>query len=260
MSLLTQPKQDVTRVSVGGRRWRAAGLLWRPVRRLVPWWHLAAGAAMAFVVVWHARGEPYATVDSMVSALRFATIPLVLSAGFLLDDPTEDTLAGTPVVVGVRRALRLVPAVVILALVWWGLLALAETTPAIQEALAERSDAGIPEVDGWALPWVALTAESVALLGLGFAAAGYGLRLSADRSGGMVATATVLAAVVVAYLLPPRWALMVRPGAAEEMWLAAHHRWAWIAALALALLVQASRDPGRMRLMARFRSATGGTT
>lgn len=258
MSLVTAPRpQTVAAARANGRRWRAAGMLVRPVARLVPWWHLAAGATIALLIVWHARRVPYATLDSIVSAIRLAAIPLVLSAAFLLDDPTEDTLSGTPVPIGVRRALRLVPALVLVAGVWCALLVIAERAPAIHDVLARRLAGGDPRVDGWVLPWVALSIEATTLLGLAFAAAGYGLRLSADRSGGMVATATVLGAVVVASLIPPRWSLMLRPEVAEGMWRAAHVRWACLACLALVLLVHASRDPGRPPLTARLRDAAG---
>lgn len=232
--------------------------------RLVPWWHLAAGAAAAAVIVSSLWRRELPTNADTVPVLRLAAVVLAASAAFLLDDPSEPTLRAVPVGLRTRRLLRVACALPALAGSWAALLWFAGATPGLEPA--QRT----PLADGDALlPVVALSIEYTGLVLLTLAIAAAALRWSDGETGGRVAAPGVLALAYVAAVLPWGasrwfWALYApAPSAGAphhpwwDEWVTAHQRWVLLAALAAAVTWWCSRDRGSSRLRRPTSTAVG---
>lgn len=241
------------------RRVRAAASLLGPTAKLVPWAHVCAGTVLAFGVVSAVRGNEWADVPAVVHAVRVGAVAIAVSLAFVFDDPTEAMLAGTPVTVAVRRSVRLVVVLPLVALLWVGLLWWAWSTPAIQQTTA--SWPGLP------LPVSALTLEVGALAAVALASSAVSMWRSRSTTGGLVAGPAGLAAAAALLLLPPSLALWVPYAPAPPVnsvtdarwlaWVAAHQRWAALIVFGLLGIALWSRDRarvrGRHRLIARPR-------
>lgn len=223
--------------------------------RLVPWWHLAAGAVLALVPIWLTQRGPQASPAGTVSMLRLAMLPLAVSAAFTLDDPTLNSTAHAPMPVAGRLSVRLALILPVIAASWVGLLGFAASASGLAASTAA----------GWALlPVGALSLELAALLALTLAAARVAGRwLSMDDGGLAAGPATLAIAFVLYFLVPSRWAFYLpyrasaftgRAPRGLTDWTAAHQRWAALGLAALFMLAWFSRDPGRYRL----RAASGG--
>jgi len=200
---------------------RQAALLARPTLRSASWAPLAAGGALALVLL--------ALTDRGVTQLRLAAIVLCVGAAFVLDDAAAATVASAPTPLLVRRAVRVALAVAPLGALW-----------ALLSVIADG-------VASWAV-----SLELAAMLALTLAAAALAARIRGDGRGGVAAGPSLLALLAAAYLLlPSRWGLF--PGGPEDpLWTPAHRRWALIL-LACALGgLWGSRDPGAASLGARL--------
>lgn len=224
---------------------RSAADLIVPTARLLPWWHLAGGAVVGFVVLAAVRTNPWVDVAGVVYALRLTAVALAVGVVFTFDDPTEPMLACAPVGVRARRSVRLglvAPAVVA---VWGGLVWFASATPAIQDVAR-----GVSMLPVWAL-----SLEAAALLVVTLAAAAGSLWFSRSAAGGVVAAPAVLGLAAVLLLLPDRaafWAPYVPaprvgspPSEGWLTWVAAHRRWAVLAGVAVIAMQVWSGDRSR---------------
>jgi hypothetical protein len=180
----------------------------------------------------------------VAATLRLAAVCGALGVAVVLDDPPErTTTAAVPVPLLLRRTLRVL-LVAPLAAVWWA---------ALLWLARNQLD---PAVSG-ALPVGRLTLEAGTLLVVAAALASAGARVTADRSGSVVAVPALLVGLVAAQtLLPARLALFVDPG--SPVWTAARGRWLVVLAAALAGFVAAGRDPGGRRLGALLRLGRAG--
>lgn len=144
---------------------------------------------------------------------------LGIGAAFAYDDPAAVTLASSPTSLGRRRAGRVVVLCALLVAAWLPLGVL----------LAIETPAGVPVGD-----IVVVLATVVAVV---LAAAARVLVDAPAESGGAVAAAFGPLFLVVASLLPSRWALFPIEG----------HEVRWLAVLlgAAGLVAMAGRDPAR---------------
>lgn len=263
------------------RRLHATVSLLGPTVRLVPWWHIAAGAVIAAALLLPSRGDPHLAVGAAVDAIRLAMVPLAVSVAFVIDDPTTQVANATPLPLVARRGLRVVVVTAVIAALWAGTLLLLSTAPALNNptdtqdaAAAATADTepqaaaaeNTPGYDGEeaepvdSLPTGMLTLEFATLAGLTLAVAAAANRRHRDAPGGIVAAPGALGAAAVAAILPAPVALFTpyapRPVDPAEpsidwlTWVAAHERWAVVAAAGLITLGLALRDPAR-RLVPR---------
>lgn len=173
--------------------------------------------------------------------LRLSAVPLATAVAFGLEDPTEGHLAGAGVSVAARRWVRLALLVPVAGGLWWGLAAFAAAAP------------GLAQPDAATLPAGAMTIEAAAMLAIALAAtAAVPDDIGTPRSFG---AAVVLAGLlIVAPFLPDAVALVPAVQDADG-WRAAHVRWVWLGAIALAAFALLSRDPGRRSLYRLLRPA-----
>jgi fluoroquinolone transport system permease protein len=203
-------------------RVRQAALLVPPVARTLRLASLPVVLALALGLIELRPGDP----GLEVWALRGGALLLALWAGFALDDPAEPTVAPAPFPLFTRRALRILLAVAALAACW---------------ALLLARTAGTPPVGG-------VTLEAATLLVVALATAAVASRLTGDQRGGLAAGPVLFGLTLAATRLPARLALLVAPG--DPRWADAHRRWATLLAVAVAVLLAASLDPGRRGLKA----------
>jgi fluoroquinolone transport system permease protein len=217
------------------RQLRLVPALLVPTARAVGWAAPLAGLALSLGLLALAvrPGLPLPPAD-LVRWLRLAIVAAALGTAFLLDDPSEPTTEAVAGSLLLRRMLRvalLVPATA----AWW-------------VAALWRVRAVHPELP---LPVAALTLEAAAVLAVTFALAAAGSQLAPERRGGVVAAPALLALATAAFLLPARLTLYAPPGGA---WDGAHHRWAILFGIALAVFALASRDPAHRRLPGQVRA------
>ncbi|MFF5473233.1 ABC transporter [Streptomyces achromogenes] len=196
-----------------------------PVWRTLPWRTLGAAGAVGLLIPGLPRlsgAEPTDWVTLLL--LRAAALVLALGLAFVLDDPAR--LGTTPVPTGraVRTALR-VALVAPLAALWW-------TAVLLLAPGAHRPPAGD------------VTLEAGAACTLALALAGLAVRHSDDPYPGRPAATVLLAAALLAPLLPPDgWPLFVPVG--DPRWDTAHDHWAWLLAAAGAIWLLTLREPLR---------------
>ncbi|MET8451947.1 ABC transporter [Streptomyces sp. NPDC005209] len=194
---------------------RVALVLAPAVWRTLPWRTLGATGTVGLLPAALCRllgAEPGGS--SALSLLRFAALALALGAAFLLDDTARHTTAPVPTGRAARTVLRVVLVLPVAAL-WWTAALLLVTGPA-----------GPPAGD--------LTLEAATAFAVAVAAATVAVRHT-DRTdpGRTVAVGLVTAAILVPVMQPSRWALFVWP--ADPRWAAAHERWGWVLAVAVAV-------------------------
>jgi hypothetical protein len=192
----------------------------------MPWLPLVlAGAAAVLLAATQDRDR--------LLVLRLDEVILAVGAAFLLDDPTEETLAHVPTSLLRRRAVRVALAVPLLSLAWWQALAVAPAGAAFETP-----------VPGWPL-----TLEIAALVAWALALSAGLSRWVPERFGGVVAGPTLAVLVALSVLLPERLRLWVSPE--EPLWHHAHRLWAVALTIGVALFVWWSRDPWRRRWVRR---------
>ncbi len=204
---------------------------WRALPRL----SVLGGCAAAGILgtaAWRALDEP----PGALMVLRGAAVLLACAVACAVDDPSGDVLAASPTPLRRRVGMRLLPAGAAAAAVWCALLLLAQAA------------GGEPPVG-------ALTLEVLALTALGVAVA-LGLQTwRGSHSPGILAGPAVAGAVLAAYALPAKWALLA-PGPDLPGWHAAHQRWAALLVVALLGGALATRDrAARRRVVERGQAA-----
>lgn len=161
--------------------------------------------------------------QATVLPLQVSSILLAAGAGFALDDPCFGTLAPSPTSIWQRRVSRMLVILPPVILVW--------------SALVLWHGTSGPD-ETWTL-----VAVFAGLLGLALGTAGIADRRSGGQGGPVVAP-TMLAALLVSSMVPPRW----RPlplGDVPGGWDALQTRWAAAAAIGVLALVASSTDPAR---------------
>lgn len=269
------------------RRLRATVGLLGPTLRLVPWWHVAGGAAIATALLLATRGNPDLGVAAAVDVTRLAMVPLAVSVAFVLDDPTSQIANATPLPLFARRGLRVGVVTTVVAAVWAGTLLLIGSAPGLNEPVetegvssattdTDLHPASTDDRDGTeetkpvaSLPSGMLTLEFAALAGLTLAVAASANRRHRDAPGGLVAAPTALGAAATAAMLPAPVALFTpyatRPADPAEptidwlAWVAAHQRWGLVGVAGLLTLMLAIRDPAR-RLVPQLHAARKAAT
>jgi hypothetical protein len=186
-----------------------------------------------------ASGPGPTGAEYRIAALRVGAVFLCLGAAFLLDDPSETVIAPTPMSAPLRRAVRLVLALLAMGPLW-GLLTMIALV-------------GMPEPGG--LPLARVSIEALTMLVLVWTAAAAVERFVPERLGGVAAGPILLVLIglaIAAPALPGHFRLL--PSVPQEPdWGHAHMLWLCVLGTAAVLLVLFSRDPGgaRLRTLAR---------
>ncbi len=207
-----------------------AWLLAAPEARAIRWRALLPIAPISFLIVYAGMHDPGPTKGWH---MPFAGIALAVWAGFLFDDAASSTVQSAPTPLLLRRGVRVLLAVPVLALAWTGLLWYA---------------------DVWHLAGT-LTAGFVAQVSvaLGFGALG-GVVVGRDR-GGLLAVAGLVAVFVAVPLVMRGGILWSDPF--HTGWTYHYGRWIATSAVALCLLLLASRDPAARGVRAAARALAG---
>lgn len=217
----------------------------RPIARSIRWSPLVISGASGAILVYlqtsdactlEGAGGPCIGVDDRISMVRMAAVLLAIGAGFILDDPTEETTAHQPLSLLVRRLTRIAVATPVVLAFWW-----------LSMALAVRT-----MDDPASFPEGALSVELVAIVAMALALAAAAAPLVPERMGGIAAGPALLGFAVGFLLLPPRLALFVNDPM-QERWSGAHQAWSAILGLAALALLLSSRDPWRRRLASVLR-------
>lgn len=182
---------------------------------------MAVAAAVIAVVLWLKAGD-IASTGSALTLLRFVAIILASSVCFVLDDDAADVLASSPATLRSRRLMRLYAGAALVVPPWLAALG------------------SVSRAHGVDVPVLALTLEVAALVLVGLAAAAALERCTALPDPGVAASAVVFGLALVAFHLPPQWALFVPP---EPGWGQAHLRLAGLVVAAMLLLAWCTRDP-----------------
>ncbi len=165
--------------------------------------------------------------------LTMYALALVLSTagvGFVLDDPAAEILAASPLPLSRRRAIRIVVTAAIV-LTTWTAIALAVAIASVWEEFPLRDIA---------LELIALSSISLAVSAV--------VQRSGGGSGGPPAALVVLLAPAIMSALAFR-NIRVFPSLVPGSPL--HHRWSWLALIAIVVLTRANRDPARPAHMFR---------
>lgn len=212
-----------------------AGLLLRPLAKVLNWYALLWSLAFAFLIVWW-LGQ--VTTDVVLS-LRLGALCLAAGMAFALDDPTEDSTSMTPVSLLIRRLVRISLTLPVVAAAWLLLTRVANGSPATDT-----------EVPAW--PFIV---ELLAFSAVALAAAAIGGRYLADRLGGTIGAGAALLVAAATAFLPGSLRLWDQmPGTSGYTNTTA---WWWAIVLAGGLvLIQYSRVGARaLRSMTRRRPA-----
>ncbi|MEU4876237.1 hypothetical protein [Streptomyces sp. NPDC021608] len=227
-----------------------------PVRAGRPWSLLlpyvvrscrTAPLLVAGAVGWSLVGVPAAVQGALplgdtVLLIRAGAVLLALGAAFVLDDSAAAVTAVTPVPRWLPRALRAGVAVSSVGVGWAGVLAVGARAVGPDE---RRS-----------LPWAGLTLEAAALLAVVLALAALGLRLTAGRGGGELATPGAVFVVVLAALAPLPDGLRPFAQPLSGTWDSSREVWAALLAGAALTAVVLIREPPAAAARAR-RDRTG---
>jgi hypothetical protein len=199
-------------------RWIQARLLVRPVVRTIRWLPMPASGAIGTFIVYaglHERGggNPH---------LPYVAIALCLSAAFLVDDPTAETVGGTPTPLLLRRGVQIVVGLPLLLAIWGAILAYA----------------GFGELHA------AMWAEFAGMLALTLALAAIGARIIGNERAGMFAAPALMIVLVASAFVSARW----RPLPLDPVgtgWFDLYGRWAIAFVVSSAVFLIAGRDPAR---------------
>jgi hypothetical protein len=220
----------------------------RPTARSMRWLPLIGSGLVGAVIVFLQTRQSCALegggscvdLGTRISMVRMAAVLLAVGAGFVLDDPTEDSTAHLPVSLLLRRAVRIGFVLPLLAAFW-----------VLSMWLAARTldDPGsFPNGD------VMLEAAALAAVALALAAAT--APFVPERLGGVAAGPALLGLVVGALFLPSDISIWVQEPALDR-WNGAHEAWGWVLLGAVAVLAFASRDPWRPGLRPRLARRRG---
>lgn len=204
---MDNPEQLLRRAPVPLTRLRQLSSLVRPTARIIGWGPPIWAAIPAAVYV--GTEAPGAYIDYRVQVLRLGALLLCMGSAFILDDPTEDTIGHVPTPLLLRRGLRVLLILPVLAFAWTTLVMVAGR---------------VPSRDGGPLPVADLTLEGATLLVIALSAACVGARLTSDRLGGVVAAPIVLGCVAVGMLLPADHKLILT-SVADPRWSHVHDLW-----------------------------------
>ncbi|CAN5263734.1 ABC transporter [soil metagenome] len=217
----------------------------RPIARSIRWSPLViSGASGAIIVYLQARdactlegaGGSCVGLGARISIVRIAAVLIAIGAGFILDDPTEETTAHQPVSLLLRRFTRIAVAAPAVLTFWW-----------LSMALAVRT-----LDDPASFPKGAVSVELAAIVAVALALAAVATPFVPERMGGIAAGPALLGFVVGLLLLPPRLNLFVNDPM-HERWSGSHEAWWAILVLAALVLLLSSRDPWRRRLASVLR-------
>lgn len=224
---------------------RAGSELVRPIARSIRWSPLVISGASGAIIVYLQTGDA-CTIEgaggscvglgARISIVRIAAVLIAIGAGFILDDPTEETTAHQPVSLFVRRFTRIAVAAPAVLTFWW-----------LSMALAVRT-----LDDPASFPKGAVSVELVAIVAVALALAALATPFVPERMGGIAAGPALLGFVVGFLLLPPRLAMFV-DDPMHERWSGSHEAWWAILGLAALVLLLSSRDPWRRRLLGALR-------
>lgn len=230
--LLTAARPGRERPADGGHDGRRTGTAAMTDRMRYGWQALprpsvlggCAAAGLLGAAGWRALDEP----QGALMVLRGAAVLLACAVAFAVDDPSGDVLAASPTPLRRRVGLRILLAVAVAAAVWCGLL------------LLGRAAGGEP-------PAAALTLEALTLTVMGLAVALGVQRWRGVDCPGILAAPAVAGAVLAAFALPEKWALLpLGPGLPG--WQEAHERWAALLAVAGVTALLATRDRAARRV------------
>lgn len=216
-------------------------LVWSTVR-VLPWGQLLGVGLLAVLLGAFVTADAYLPVGLAVDRVRLLMPLFAVAVAAVLDDPTRPHLDTVPVRLAVRQGLRLFLSLPIVA-VWW--LALVVT--------ARSRLTGSP-ADGADLPVAALTVVLWALVALALATAALVTRWRGGHGGLPAAGVALVVPTVLAGFEPmrERWfpphPSTVFDRSLDELWWAAHQRWAVVAVAASAVLLWSLRDPVRPAL------------
>ncbi|MFJ8044094.1 hypothetical protein ACIRBX_26690 [Kitasatospora sp. NPDC096147] len=219
------------RAGVGALRQAAA--LAGPALRLAPRLPLLLGALVGLVTagVPLVGGIDLGLPDAALLT-RVGAVTVALGAGFALDDPAARSTVSVPVSRLMVRLVRVLPVLVVCALVWLSVALLARAT-------VEPSARAL-------FPWGGLALEAAAVVTWVLALAALGLRFTDGEHGAQTALPGLLLLVVTAVLLPEQAALFLPPGHPD--WAGTHRIWALLVVLGLPACAM---PVGRWRLRRR---------
>lgn len=201
-----------------------AGLVLRSEVRAMAWGPLAVTTVLSHTIVAVVGTTQVLSEGFGMVLVRRCWVLIAAGATVLLDDGAAATTASAPIPLSFRRAVR-AGAIGIALLGAWGSI-LAHVSLRATESL----------------PAAALVLEAAALVALGLAAAGWASR--AGHPSFIAASATLFVLMVALDLMPAKWSLLAGwPG--DEVWEAAHVRWAGLLAAALVVCAWQARDPAR---------------
>jgi hypothetical protein len=216
------------------RRRRVAILLLAPTARTIRWLAILAAAVAAGLALWAAKGELSRAATVPLLPFRVSAILLCLGAAFVLDDDAGATVESAPTDLLVRRGLRLLLAIPVVAMAWGTVLWIGSAAAGSGTGRSMRGP----------LPAWALSLEAAALLAVTLAAAAVGTRALGHGKGGTAAGPMLLVFVMCMVAIDRYWPLFVA-SPADSGWAMAHARWALILLAAVIVLVGASLDPAR---------------
>jgi hypothetical protein len=213
-----------------GVRTEQARLLVGPEARSIRWRPLLAIAPISLLIVDAGMRDPGPTA---ALHMPFAGIALAIWAGFLFDDAASATVRHAPTPLLMRRTVRVLLALPVLAIGWCGLLWYADVWP-----IAGTLTAGF---------------AAQVCVALGFGA--LGALIAGEDRGGLLGLAG-LAVVFLAVPLVMRGGILWADPSRHE-WAYRYGRWIVTGSLALGLLLLASRDPAAPRARALMRTVVG---
>lgn len=205
-------------------------LLAGPEARAIRWRPLLAIAPISFLIVYAGVHDPGPT---KALHMPFAGIALAVWAGFLFDDVASSTVRSAPTPLLLRRGVRMLLVLPVLALVWTGLLWYA---------------------DVWQIAGT-LTAGFVAQVSVSLGFGALGVVVVGDDRGGLLALAGLIGVFMAVPLVMRGGILWSDPF--HEGWTYHYGRWIATSAVAFVLLVLASRDPAARGARAGVRALTG---
>lgn len=209
-----------------GTRARQARLLVWPAARTVRWIPLLASGPLGFFIVYsglHAKG------GSVSPHLPLAAIALCLSAAFVLDDASAETVGGTPTPLLLRHGIRVTVQLPALLALWGAILAYA----------------GSGQMAG------AMSVEFFGMLALAFALAAVGSRLVGGERAGMFASPAFLIVLSASQFVPARWRPFPLDPISPRLF-DLYGRWSIALLVSIAVFAIASRDPTGANPMRRM--------
>lgn len=184
--------------------------------RIVTWIPLLAATAAAGALALIRQGE------SAAAPLQVSAFLLGTASAFAVDDAAAETLASSPNTLLMRRLYRVVPMVLLAALVMAGVLLIQ----------GESESEEVP----------LLLAMFAGFTSLGLAISGVAARWRGQ--GGAIAPPSVFALLIASTMIPPRWRPLPTgdiPGGPGEIL----RRWLIASAIGVVVFLWSSRDPGR---------------